>query len=54
MELYLMLATCIAAAGWSSYKIGLRQGAEKMLEKLQEGRIISIDDEGQITPRFTK
>ena len=52
MELYLILSSCIAAAGWSSYKIGLRQGAEKMLEHLQQGRIINIDDEGKITPRF--
>lgn len=52
MELYLMVSLCIAAAGWSSYKIGLRQGAEKMLEHLQKGRIINIDDEGIITPRF--
>jgi|TARA_R110002153_G_scaffold76282_1_gene196658 hypothetical protein len=52
MELYLMLSACIAAAGWSSYKIGLRQGAEKMLEHLQEGSIIDIDDAGKITPKF--
>tara|TARA_R110002074_G_scaffold392736_1_gene578490 strand:- start:1016 stop:1174 length:159 start_codon:yes stop_codon:yes gene_type:complete len=43
---------CVMGVGYSSYKIGLKEGAEKMLVHLQEGRIIDIDDEGKITPRF--
>lgn len=43
---------CAVGVGYSSYKIGVREGAEKMLEHLQEGSIIDIDDEGKITPRI--
>lgn len=54
MEIIIVLAICIIGVGYTSYKIGVREGAEKMLDKLQEGKIIFIDDEGQISPRFTK
>jgi hypothetical protein len=54
MEIIITVAICIIGVGWTSYKIGIREGAEKMLEQLQEGKIIFIDDEGQISPRFTK
>jgi hypothetical protein len=54
MEIIITVVICIVGVGWTSYKIGIREGAEKMLDKLQEGKIIFIDDEGQISPRFTK
>ena len=43
---------CVMGVGYSSYKIGVKEGAEKMLAHLQQGRIINIDDEGKITPRI--
>lgn len=51
---YIILASCVVGVGYTSYKIGIKEGAEKMLDKLQEGKIIFIDEKGQISPRFTK
>jgi hypothetical protein len=51
MEYYLIFAACILGVGYTSYKIGVKEGAEKMLDRLEEINIINIDDEGRISPK---
>lgn len=36
--------------GWSSYKIGVREGSEKMIDKLHEIGVITYDEDGRIKP----
>jgi hypothetical protein len=52
MEVLTIFTLCIIGVGYTSYKIGVREGAEKMLERLQEIKIIDIDDEGKISPKI--
>jgi hypothetical protein len=52
MELILIFAFCMAGASYTSYKIGVREGAAKMLDRLEEINIINIDDEGRISPKI--
>ena len=51
MELLLIFAFCIMGVGYTSYKIGVKEGAEKMLNKLEEINIIDIDPEGRNSPK---
>jgi len=51
IEYFLVLGGCIIGVGYSSYKIGIREGAEKTLEKLKQINIINIDQEGRISPK---
>ncbi len=48
---YLIFAGCILGVGYTSYKIGVKDGAEKMLDRLEEINIINIDEEGRISPK---
>ncbi len=52
MEILLIFAFCMLGISYSSYKIGVREGAEKMLDRLEEINIINIDDEGRISPKI--
>jgi len=40
----------IIGVGWSSYKIGIREGSEKMIDKLHEIGVITYDEKGRIKP----
>lgn len=51
VEFFLILAVCIMGVGYSSYKIGIKEGAEKTLDKLQQINVINIDQEGRISPK---
>ena len=35
---------------WASYREGLKEGAERVIQVLHEKKIISYDDTGQIYP----
>lgn len=48
--LYAILVIILAACSWRSYTIGLREGANNMLDLLQHQKIISYDNEGNIRP----
>jgi len=41
---------CVIGVGWTSYKIGRREGAQHCLDILHDKRIISYDSDGQIVP----
>lgn len=41
---------CCIGCAWSSYKIGLREGASNMLDLLHLQKIIAYDNEGNIKP----
>lgn len=47
---YLILSTVIIGVGWSSYKIGVREGSTRMIDKLHEIGVIRYDEEGRIKP----
>jgi len=40
----------VSGAAWSSYKIGRKDGAEKLLTILQKQKIICYDENGHIKP----
>ena len=44
MELIIIFAFCIIGVGYTSYKIGVKEGAEKMLDRLEQINIINIDN----------
>ena len=48
---YIILASCVVGVGYTSYKIGVKEGAEKMLDRLEQINIIDIDSEGRISPK---
>ena len=47
---YLIFATVIIGVGWSSYKIGLKEGGEKMIGMLEILGIIYTDENDDIHP----
>jgi len=44
-----ILFFCVIGSAYTSYKIGLREGAEGMIEFLDEVGIIHVDEKGNIT-----
>ncbi len=51
IELGIIFSFCILGVGYTSYKIGVRNGIERALERLEEINIINIDEYGRITPK---
>lgn len=47
---YLIFSTVIVGVGWSSYKIGLKEGGEKMIGMLEILGIIYTDENDDIHP----
>lgn len=41
---------CIAGSVYTSYRAGLREGAEQMVMILEDLQFIVVDDDGNITP----
>jgi|TARA_B110000483_G_scaffold42433_1_gene52802 hypothetical protein len=50
--IYMIVLFCTVGIGYSSYKIGIKEGARRMLDYLEEHKIINIDEEGKVTPRI--
>lgn len=48
--LILGIVACCAGCAYTSYKIGLREGAENMLNLLQQQKIIAYTNKGNIKP----
>ena len=44
------IVLCCAGCAWTSYKIGLREGAKNMLDLLQQQKIIAYTNKGNIKP----
>ncbi len=51
IELGVIFSFCMFGVAYTSYKIGVRNGAERVLERLEEINIINIDEYGRITPK---
>ena len=47
---YLIFSTVVVGVGWSSYKIGLKEGGEKMIGMLEILGIIYTDENDDIHP----
>lgn len=47
---YLIFATVIIGVGWSSYKIGLKEGGENMIGMLEMLGIIYTDENDDVQP----
>jgi hypothetical protein len=50
MELYFIFIFLIGGVGYTSYKIGVREGSERMIDKLHEIGVITYDEKGRIKP----
>jgi len=50
--LILILLFIFFGSGYSSFKIGIREGVEIALDNLRKERIINIDPSGEITPNL--
>jgi len=48
--LVITIVVCCIGCAWTSYKIGLREGASNMLDLLQKQKIIAYDNEGNVRP----
>ena len=47
---YIILVCCILGVGWTSYKIGLKEGGEKMIGMLEVIGIIYTDEDDNVHP----
>ena len=47
---YALLAACIVGASYTSYRLGVRQGSEKTIDKLHSMKVIAFDQKGFIKP----
>jgi hypothetical protein len=46
----LVFFICIIGVGYTSYKLGIKEGSESMLSLLEKIGVILMDNEGNITP----
>ena len=51
LEYLLIFSVCIIGVGYSSYRIGIREGSENMLEMLENTDIIKMDFNGNVVPK---
>ena len=51
-ETLLVLFISVIGVGYTSYKIGIKEGSESMLSLLEKIGVINMDDEGNITPNI--
>jgi hypothetical protein len=49
-EILLIFFVCIVGVGYSSYKIGIKEGSESMLGLLEKLGVITMDNFGNIMP----
>ena len=49
---YFLLCVVVSLCGYYSFNIGVREGAEKALQKLHEEKIISVRPNGDIKPNL--
>jgi len=47
---YFLVACCVSLCGYQSWKLGVREGAERTIKKLHEEKIISIKTNGEVVP----
>ncbi len=47
---YFIFASCILGVGWTSYKIGMKEGGEKMIGMLEILGIIYTDENDNVHP----
>lgn len=43
IEYFIVLAVCVMGVGYTSWKIGIQEGSEKMVEMLENIGIITVD-----------
>jgi hypothetical protein len=41
---------CGTGLAYTSYTIGIKEGAKRMLDKLEEIKIVNVDKDGAVTP----
>jgi len=51
-ETLLVLFISVVGVGYTSYKIGIKEGSESMLSLLEKIGVINMDDEGNVTPNL--
>ena len=51
-ETLLVLFISIVGVGYTSYKIGIKEGSESMLSLLEKIGVIIMDDDGNVTPNL--
>lgn len=47
---YIIFVCCILGVGWTSYKIGIKEGGEKMIDVLEAIGIITVDENDDVHP----
>ena len=50
IEYFIVLLVCILGVGYTSWRLGVQEGSEKMVEMLENIGIITIDDYGNVVP----
>lgn len=51
-ETLTVFSICIVGVGYTSYKLGIKEGSENMLGLLEKIGVINMDSEGNITPNL--
>ena len=51
-ETLLVLFISVVGVGYTSYKIGIKEGSESMLSLLEKIGVIIMDDDGNVTPNL--
>lgn len=52
IEYFIVLTVCVMGVGYTSYKIGIKEGSEGMLGLLENLGVITMDDEGNVSPNL--
>jgi len=47
---FIIFAICLTGCAWQAYKTGIKEGAEKAVDKLHTAKIIAFDNQGNIVP----
>ena len=52
IEYFIVLAVCVLGVGYTSYKIGIKEGSEGMLGLLENLGVITMDNDGNVSPNL--
>jgi len=50
VEHFIIFAFCLTGATWSAYHLGLKVGAELLLDLLEDQKVVRIAEDGSVEP----
>ena len=50
VEHFIIFTFCLIGAAWSAYHLGVKVGAEILLDMLEEQKVVKVCEDGSVEP----